>query len=76
VPPERVSISVLRERAAAAPVAWAAALEDADEAADAKKDFVSFAYPRTVNIVKTYQQIQTQRKPRCSRARSHCAMIQ
>jgi hypothetical protein len=34
-PPERVSISVLRERAAAAPVAWAAALEDADEAADA-----------------------------------------
>jgi hypothetical protein len=37
VPPERVSISVLRARAAAAPVASAAALEDADEAADAKR---------------------------------------
>jgi hypothetical protein len=36
-PPERVSISVLRERAAAAPVAWALALEEADEAADAKR---------------------------------------
>jgi hypothetical protein len=35
-PPERVSISVLRARAAAAPVASAAALEDADEAADAE----------------------------------------
>lgn len=35
-PPERVSISLFRLSAAAAPVASAAALPDADEAADAK----------------------------------------
>lgn len=55
-PPERVSISVLIERAAAAPVASAAALEDADEAADAERSLSVLVKSQTVNVVITYHQ--------------------
>jgi hypothetical protein len=45
-------------------VASAAALEDADEAADAKQS-CQLRISSMMHMVKTYHQLQTQMKPRC-----------